>query len=59
MKLLTLGLGVSLALWAATVGARIEPVRAPVNCDLAYECSNGKTYIGCDALQQCKDAGGN
>lgn len=49
----------SLGYWTtASAAALASSVRRP-DCTLAIECSNGVVYIGCDALQQCEDAGGS
>lgn len=29
------------------------------DCTIAIECSNGNTYVGCDAVKQCEAAGGH
>lgn len=56
-----LALGLSLALWAQAgpaASAPAGPGPRGFDCALAVECSDGETYIGCDAVEQCEAAGG-
>lgn len=42
-----------------SLGLAALTTAAPVDCTIAIECSNGITYIGCKAVQECEAAGGH